>query len=194
MKKFILTLFLFVLFCTDIGSAWSAQADRQSERRSKAGIKLFRAMLAADLDISRKVRPEGNLALLIVYNSDGGAAEALAAIVDKGRESGKQTFIRKLPVSVETVGISSLDQYLKRSFAGIFVAEPLKEETLQQLIAISMDRKIILYSPFEGDVERGVLGGISVEAKVQPYVNIKALKQSGIRIKPFFMKVSKSYE
>ena len=45
-----------------------------------------------------------------------------------------------------------------------------------------------------GDVERGVLGGIKVESRVLPYVNAMAMKESKINLKPFFMKVAKTYE
>jgi hypothetical protein len=50
---------------------------------------------------------------------------------------------------------------------------------------------VVLYSPFEGHVERGVPAGIAVEAKVQPYLNLSALQAAGIELKPFFLKVAK---
>ena len=37
---------------------------------------------------------------------------------------------------------------------------------------------MIVYSPFEGHVESGVLGGLSVEAQVRPYVNRATLEAS----------------
>jgi hypothetical protein len=194
MKKLAAIFLLFIFSLAALSPSWSAAADSQSSRRAKAGIKLFRAMLAADLDISEKAGADGSLALLIVYNTDSNRPEELALDLNKGGKSGKPVLIRKRPVKVQISNNASLSQNLNSSFAGIFVAEPLKEETLRQLISYSINHKIILYSPFEGDVERGVLGGISVEAKVQPYVNLKTLEQSGIRIKPFFMRVSKSYE
>ncbi len=50
---------------------------------------------------------------------------------------------------------------------------------------------MILYSPFEGDVERGVTAGLSIEAKVLPFVNQRTLEASGVELKPFFLKVAK---
>ena len=194
MRKLTSILVLFTFFFAAFSPTWSARADSQSDRRARAGIKLFRAMLAADLDISEKIGDDGSLTLLIVYNRDSHTADEFALDMNKTGKSGKPALIRKLPVKVEMSDSALLDKNLKTSYAGIFVAEPLKEETLQRLIDYSINKKTILYSPFEGDVEKGVLGGISVEAKVQPYVNIKTLEKSGIRIKPFFMKVSKSYE
>ncbi len=194
MKKLTTIIVSFTLFLTVFTPSWSARADSQSDRRAKAGIKLFRAMLAADLGITEKAGADGSLPLLIVYNTDQTKAEEFGLSLKKAGKSGKPALIRSLPVRVETSEGASLDKHLTTSFAGIFVAEPLKEETIRHLIAYSINNKIILYSPFEGDVEKGVLGGISVEAKVQPYLNMKTLKQSGIRIKPFFMKVSKRYE
>jgi len=194
MRKLTSIVLLFIFSFAALNPTWSARADSQSDRRARAGIKLFRAMLAADLDISKKVGEGGSLTLLIVYNSDSHAADEFALDMKKAGKSGKPALIRKLPVGVKISDSASIDKNLNAFYAGIFVAEPLKAETLQQLIDYSINKKIILYSPFEGDVEKGVLGGISVEAKVQPYVNKNTIEKSGIRIKPFFMKVSKSYE
>ena len=194
MKKLTTIILSFSLFLAILSPSWSARADSQSDRRAKVGIKLFRAMLAADLDIADKVGPDGSLPLLIVYNNDSKSAEEFGLDLNKAGKSGKPALIRKLPIWVEISDGASIDKYHNTSFAGIFVAEPLRKKTLQDLIAYSINKKIILYSPFEGDVEKGVLGGISVEAKVQPYVNIKTLEKSDVRIKPFFMKVSKHYE
>ena len=53
---------------------------------------------------------------------------------------------------------------------------------------------IIVFSPFEGDVERGVQCGIAVQARVRPFLNMKSLKSAGVSLKPFFLKVAKKYE
>ena len=53
---------------------------------------------------------------------------------------------------------------------------------------------MIVYSPFEGHVEKGVLGGLSVEAQVRPYVNRATVEASQITLKPFFMEVAKVYQ
>ncbi len=67
-------------------------------------------------------------------------------------------------------------------------------EQLQTLTAFANAQRLVVFSPFEGDVERGVQSGIAVEARVRPYVNTKALRAAEVRLKSFFMKVAKAYE
>ena len=40
---------------------------------------------------------------------------------------------------------------------------------------------------------RSILGGLSVEAQVRPYVNLSTLSASNISLKPLFFKVTKVY-
>jgi hypothetical protein len=50
-----------------------------------------------------------------------------------------------------------------------------------------VERGVILYSPFEGDVERGATAGVSIQSKVQPFVNAGTLKSSGIALRRFYL-------
>jgi hypothetical protein len=61
-------------------------------------------------------------------------------------------------------------------------------------VTYSGRNSIISFSPYEGDIERGVQGGIAVEARVRPYLNLTALRNAGIRLKSFFMEVAKKHE
>ena len=72
-------------------------------------------------------------------------------------------------------------------------AEPLRREAIAALIRFGVDRQVIIYSPFEGDVERGVAGGVSIEAQVRPFVNTAALRASQVTLREFFLKVAKAF-
>lgn len=165
-------------------------ADPVQDRRVSAGLRLFKAMLAADLDLERRL-DEGRLLVVFYYIDDPGAARELAERFQGDNEGGK---VRNLPVTVIVADAAGLAELGDRKPAGIFLAEPPADKALMALIKSSADRKTILYSPFEGHVEKGVLGGIAVEAQVRPYVNRRALEASGIRLKTFFLKVTKVYE
>src|SRR5262249_46453671 len=106
-------------------------------------------------------------------------------------ESGKAG-IRDLPVSIVRVGsLAQLAQIAQP--AGVFLASAQNPGDLAQLIRWSTDAHVVLYSPFEGDVEHGVAAGLAVEGKVQPYLNTGALQAAGVEIKPFYLKVAKTY-
>ncbi len=194
MRKATIYFLSFAISLLMLQGVSGVSADQTSERRVKAGIKLFRAMLAADLDISDKKAPDGSLALLLFYTNDKERAEKLGKSLNKRGRTGAGPLIRNLPIKVETTSDVSFQRYKENSVAGIFITQSIGSRELEKIIQFGIDRRIVVYSPFEGPVEEGVLGGLSVEARVRPYVNIKTLRRSEIRIKPFFMKVAKRYE
>ena len=78
--------------------------------------------------------------------------------------------------------------------AGIYFLEQLPEISIRAITDLAIKNQLITFSPYRGDVEMGVLGGLSVEARVRPYINMKTLKQSEIHLTPFFLKVIKRYD
>jgi predicted nucleotidyltransferase len=82
----------------------------------------------------------------------------------------------------------------KGQFAGVLMTQKMNAKQLQTLTVSANAKHMVVFSPFEGDVERGVQSGIAVEARVRPYLNTKALRNAQVRLKPFFMKVAKAYE
>ena len=64
---------------------------------------------------------------------------------------------------------------------------------LTSIIKYGIGHHVIVYSPFEGHVELGVLGGLSVEAQVRPFLNRATLEASQISLKPFFLSVAKVF-
>ena len=165
-------------------------ADSVAERRVSTGVRIFRAMLAADLGLEEKRLRDGSLLLTVVYAHDRDRAEAVATEL-RGDSAGAVP-IHDLPVRVEVTAADDLDGLAAdRLPAGLFIAEPPSDEALHALIRFGIAHRVIVYSPFEGDVEAGVLGGLSIEAQVRPYVNESTLRASHITLKPFFLKVAK---
>jgi hypothetical protein len=50
-----------------------------------------------------------------------------------------------------------------------------------------------VFSPFAGDVEAGVSSGLVVSDRILPYVNVEAMRLSGVQMKPFFLRVAEQY-
>jgi hypothetical protein len=159
--------------------------------RAQAGARLFRAFLSADVDVDKKTVDNNQLLVLFFYNQDRSRADALAAHFKGDAKDGGT--IRGLPISVATTNDATLNAFKSRVPAGIFLAQPPSEANRRALIRYGIEHHVIVYSPFEGDVESGVLGGLSVEAQVRPYVNLATLTASNISLKPLFFKVTKVY-
>jgi hypothetical protein len=169
-----------------------AAAESYEERRAQSGLRLFRAMLAADLDLPRKVEPDGRLLVVFLHTGDGRRAAALAADFARRTADGEAEPIRGLPVRVEVVPASALSStYDRRSTAGLFLAEAPDAAALHAIVQFGIARRFIVYSPYEGHVESGVLGGLAIEAQVRPYVNLTTLARSNVTLKDFFLKVAK---
>ena len=162
--------------------------DEVNDRRANAGIRLFRALLAADLDLPRKTVAPNQLLIVFFYVDDKARAAELAqrfATEDK---------IHGLSVTTELTNDPNFAAYEKRVPAGIFLADSPAKQPLASIVHWGIAHRVIVYSPFEGHVEKGVLGGLSVEAQVRPYVNRATIEASQISLKPFFLEVAKVYQ
>jgi hypothetical protein len=166
--------------------------ESDEDRRSQAGVRLFRSLLAADLDIAKKTDGDGKLLLVVYHTGDRSRAEAvLRSLAGDGKDEPDP--VRELPVRLDTTIDPTFAAFAHGPPAGIFLAQPPSQASLKSIVRYGIDHHVIVYSPFEGDVERGVLAGLSVEAQVRPYVNTDTLAASHISLKSFFMKVAKVY-
>ncbi len=183
--RFVLLSFVLLFFST---ISVSIIADTFTDRRITVGLKLFRTMIIADTGYKQKVVDEKNIKVSFIYSKDERFANEL--------ESELSSDIRDLhgvPVVFDVVSVSEYlasDEYM----LGGFISEKLSKTDLKNIIDKSIRHQQILFSPFEGDVEYGVLGGVSVESKVRPFVNVETLKKGKIRIKSFYLRVAKKYE
>lgn len=160
----------------------TARADSQDERRVRTGARVFRTLLLADVGLARKAGSDGKLDIAI-YASGGAAVDDLAALIVPEAAGAKAPAITlRLLHALDETTVPPV---------GLFLASPLAGSELTRLIEWSIRHRVILYSPFEGDVERGVTAGLSIEAKVLPFVNQRTLSASGVELKPFFLKVAR---
>ena len=162
--------------------------DEITDRRLHAGTRLFRSLLAADLDLAKKTVDNNQLLVVFFYVNDQSRAQELAA-----RFASDAKDVRGLSVVTELTNDPAFKAYGKRTPAAVFIAQPPNPATLKSLVKYGIDRRVIVYSPFEGHVESGVTGGLSVEAQVRPFVNATTLAASHISLKDFFLKVTKVY-
>lgn len=172
-----------VLVVTPLG------ADDTAEMRTQFGAKMFRALLNVDLDVEKKTVDKNQLLIVFVYTDDKSRAADVAQRFVDSKDGGA---IHGLPVITELSSDVSLAAYKSRVPAGIFLAQPpANTNALKTLIRYGIEHHVILYSPFEGHVEQGVLGGLAIEAQVRPYVNLTTLAASGVNLKQLIFKVTK---
>lgn len=184
------SVFAVVLLVAIVYAAAPSVSDDFTERRITAGAKIFRALLAADVDIDQKTCRSGELRLGLLYSDQTDNAEMAAATLGRRGDA----CIRKLKISIEILSFAECIANDREPLAGVFLTQRLNTAKLRTLTDFANEHHMVVFSPFEGDVERGVQSGIAIEARVRPYLNAKALDAAQVRLKSFFMKVAKVHD
>lgn len=153
--------------------------------RLQIGIGILPAVVAANKRLAADASPV--LPVYLVYNNNRHLAEQLKPELEKVDR------IQRHLLEVQGIALTELLERELEPSAVIFIVEPLGAN-LPRLIEFVERRKVLLFSPFEGDVERGVAAGFRVTDKVLPLVNVTALKQSNIHLKAFFLRVAVKHE
>nr|CRH05578.1 conserved exported protein of unknown function [Candidatus Magnetococcus massalia] len=186
-RKLLVLLVVMTLANLQIDPLFSTSyAGERENRRISVAFKLFPSFLSADRNLKQKVDAAGKLNLYILYQENQRRAEDLAK---RMQERGT---LRRLPIKVASISLKALAEQRDKPIGGIFIAEPLGDELLK-VVSVARSQQVLLISPFKGDVDRGATGGISITDRVQPLINMQALRAAGIELKSFFLRVSKRY-
>lgn len=153
--------------------------------RLQIGSSILPGILAADKRLAAV--ESTTLPLYLVYRDNRRQAEQIRPGLEKiGRIRGRE-------LRVESVSLDALARLEPPPASAVFIAEPLGAD-LERLLEFARQRKLLLFSPFEGDVERGVATGFRVTDKVLPMVNMQALKQTNVQLKAFFLRIAVKHE
>ena len=154
-------------------------------RRLRAGLDLFPSFLAADLRIKDKLDKNGDLILYIVHHNDKRTAQKIASKLRDIKT------IKGAPLKVIIVR-DDYDDFQNYQPAAIFIAQPHLPH-LAAVVNYGKQNSIITFSPFDGDVNLGVTGSISITARILPQVNTMTLADSKLHLKPFFLRIASRY-
>jgi len=181
-KKWVVVL-LLSLFSTAVF------ADAMQQRRVTIAASIFPRIIAVDLELTKKRDEKGNVRLGLIYSSDENDVKKIAKLMTK-----KIKNISGNPIVLDYINIVDADLSIIERLSGIFLVHDISDADLKKVQQYATKNRIIVFSPFEGDVERGVLAGIFIGAKIRPYLNLRRIKETGIRLKPGILRVSKTYE
>ena len=184
--KLLATLWLPVLL--GLVAISGLYADETEKRRVDISISIFPRIVAVDNQFRDKLDKEKKTLLLFVYDSDKDFAEDLAA-----RMLSENNNIGGMLVDTR---VMSVEEELSATEVptAIFIVEKLDQVRLEKVMAYAASTHRLLFSPYIGDVERGVMVGVSVTNRVKPYFNVSALRNSEVVINALLMKMSKRHE
>ena len=165
----------------------SGYANEKEMRRIMVGVKLFPAVIAADYQLADKKDKSGLLSLYILYEDKPQLAQDIAKRLTQIKT------IKNFPVKVN---VSTFDDFINGGTPppiAAFLAQSPNGKT-QKVLDRAISTSTLLFSPFKGDVEKGIHSGFVVSDRILPYINLTTMQQSRIKLKEFFLKVSKYYE
>ena len=154
--------------------------------RLQIGINLLPAVIAANNGIEA-FAADDSLPIYFVYLQNEHIAELLNRHIELKGE------IRKRRLNARAISLEELLALEITPMSTIFLAEPMDGQ-LDELIEYSKARRALLFSPFKGDVGKGVASGFHVTDRVRPLVNLDSLKQSKIQLKAFFLRIAVKHE
>lgn len=161
-------------------------ADEPLTPRIQIGLNLIPAVLAANKHINTEHHLE-TLTLHIVYRHNKQLA------IDSARQLESVRDIRGRKLLIEVINFNDLMGHNIRQYDALFICEILGQD-LDVMIRYARKKKVILFSPFKGDVKKGVMAGFEVTNKVLPAINLKAMKNSNVDLKAFFLRIAVKYE
>ena len=166
-------------------SGSTSMAQESLSPRLQIGTSILPGIIAANKRLTDD--DSQTLQIYLVYRDNLHQAEQLRTSLQKIDR------IRKRKLQVESISLANLTALHPPPTSAIFIVEPLGDD-LDKLLEFGKRRKLLLFSPFEGDVERGVATGFRVTDKVLPMVNMGALKQTNIQLKAFFLRIAVKHE
>ena len=176
---------ILLLYLASVLTA-TANAQESLSPRLQIGINLLPAVIAANKGVAT-IDSDKKLPIYLVYRDNMQPAEMLEEYL------GRIGMIRKRGIDVQLIELDDLLALDPEPFATVFISEQL-DQRLPELIAFSQQQRALLFSPFKGDVKRGVATGFRVTDKVLPMVNQESLKQSKIQLKAFFLRIAVQHE
>ena len=179
-----MTVIIFLFGLISVGLANEA-----TDRRVQISLPLFPRIVAVDNKFQEKLTDDNKARLVFVYDRDKLKANELAKSVGEANKN-------IVNVRVDTVSVQLVEQLKENTLipTAIFVAEPLGEADFRELVLYGINKGIIVFSPYSGDVERGATVGLAITSRVFPYFNNSTLEASGVEINQLLLDMSKRYE
>jgi hypothetical protein len=158
----------------------------EEEQRLRVGEKLFAAFLTADQNLAQKLTPSGDVLVLVAHEDADELARKVAARLLLVKRIGG------LELRTRVIEADRVSDYRGPRAAAVFLVTP--RFGADRLASWGERLGALVFSPFAGDVERGAVAGVYVSDRILPFVNLPQARRAGVRFKPFFLKVAKSYE
>lgn len=178
----VLSCFCFILFLMNT----PVFAEDALTPRIQIGLNLIPAVLAANKNLNAEQDP-ALLTVHVVY------LQNIQRAIKSGNQLESVDAIRGHRLIIKVTHLDDLLGQTLEQNDSLFISEKMGRH-LDALIRYAHAQQVILFSPFKGDVQKGVMSGFEVTNKVLPAINLKAMRNSNIHLKAFFLRIAVKYE
>ena len=159
-------------------------AQETEENLVRISLSIFPKLVAVDLGMKDKLTSNGEIKLQVFYSQK----EALAKAVAKQLRE-QYPRIAAYPVQVE-----ASDVFAENPPTAILIVERLENASIKKLIEYGVAHRILVFSPFKEDVDRGITAGMYMAIRILPYFNRDTLHRSRIQMHKIILRSAKFYE
>lgn len=159
------------------------------ERRLTLSLSIFPKIVAVDKGLGSKLTKDSRINFLFLYDKSEVKARELAKLLKK-----KVPNLRGWKVDVTVENVRNISLIFPERAAAIFITERFSDINIEKIIRAGISEQITVFSPFAGDVERGVTVGIDIGHRIMPYFNLNTLRASRVEVNEKLLKLSKRYE
>ncbi len=178
-----------IMICVMSGTiAGGILADETDARRVAISLSIFPRIVAVDNHFREKLDDDRKAYLLFVYDKDEKYAQQISNHMQEDNKN-----IGGMHIVTKAISVTDVFRENDPPTA-IFIVEKLTDPQLNKVMMFADKTHRLVFSPFAGDVERGVTVGISITNRVKPYFNLSTLLRSKVVINALLMKMSKHYE
>lgn len=153
----------------------------EDSQRLRLGLRLFPACLGALEHTPVSAIRAGAWQVVVVHRNDPDTAQQVREHLETIPS------IQGLPLAVESMDADVFDQRSDLAVSAVFIASVNLDS--QRLREWSERYRILVFSPFLGDVARGAVAGFHVSERILPSVNFTQAERAGIAFRPFFLQV-----
>lgn len=148
---------------------------------------LFPKTILMDYQFEKKLH-EGAITIAILYEEgDYRYAVKLQEMVEAKYRQG----VKNIPVRVL---LSSYDRLQKKAPAATaYYLFPASDSSIKAAVALANNHSSLSFVYDENDLMMGAMISVKITDKVKPYINVDALKDEGISLRPILLNISELF-
>jgi hypothetical protein len=139
------------------------------------------------MDYKFKEKLNNNSVIIDIVYQKGNYKEA--TLLKKNIQSRYKDGIKSFKIITKIILYSNL----KNTQANIYYLFPSSETNIQKVVALAKKNSALTFSYRQADLSYGVMISVDISKKIKPIINLNAIKQNNIALRPILIDISTIY-